>query len=43
MLDEPELRVRVAEATTALLGFDDEPPKWSPTDYKAALMVKFQT
>ena len=37
MLDEPELRVRVAEAATAFLGMDHDPPKWDAADYHAAL------
>jgi len=41
MLDEPELKVRVAEAATALLGLDQDPPDWVAADYKAALVHKF--
>lgn len=42
MLDERELKVRVAEAAAALLGFDQDPPGWDSADYKAALIHKFQ-
>ena len=42
MLDEPELKVRVAEAAAALLGLDRDPPEWAAEHYKAALKSKFQ-
>jgi hypothetical protein len=42
MLDEPELKLRVAEAASALLGLDEDPPEWTAADYKAALIGKFQ-
>jgi hypothetical protein len=42
MLDGPEVKVRVAEAAAALLGFDKDPPEWAAADYKAALISKFQ-
>jgi hypothetical protein len=41
MLNEPELKVRVAEAAAALLGLDEDPPEWEAPDYKAALTSKF--
>jgi hypothetical protein len=41
-LDEPAIKVRVAEAALALLGLDQDPPEWSVADYKAALLDKFQ-
>jgi HEAT repeat protein len=41
MLDEPELKVRVAEAAAALLGLDQDPPEWAAAEYKAALRSKF--
>jgi HEAT repeat protein len=41
MLDQPRLNIRVAEAAAALLGFDRDPPEWTATDYKAALISKF--
>jgi hypothetical protein len=43
MLDEPELKTRVAEAAAALLGLDSDPAEWVAADYKAALLTKFQT
>jgi hypothetical protein len=42
MLDQPEIKVRVAEAAAALLGLDQDPPGWAALDYKAALMREFQ-
>jgi hypothetical protein len=42
MLGEPELKVRVAEAASALWGLDEDPPEWAAADYKAALTSKFQ-
>jgi HEAT repeat protein len=42
MLDEPELKSRVAEAAAALLGFEKDPPDWTAEDYKAALKSSFQ-
>ena len=41
MLDEPELKVRVAEAAAALLGLDQDPSDWQAPDYKAALIRRF--
>jgi HEAT repeat protein len=37
MLAKPELKVRVCEAATALLGLDRDPPEWDAADYEAAL------
>jgi HEAT repeat protein len=42
MLDEPELKVRVAEASAALLGLEQDLWEWAAADYKAALISKFQ-
>jgi hypothetical protein len=42
MLDEGELKVRIAEAAAALLGLDEDPPDWTAADYKTALINKFQ-
>jgi HEAT repeat protein len=42
ILDEPELKARVAEAAAALLGLDRKPPDWQASDYKAALIRKVQ-
>jgi HEAT repeat protein len=42
MLNQPILKVRVAEATSALLGFDEDPPEWEAADYKTALARKFR-
>jgi HEAT repeat protein len=42
ILDEPEIKVRVAEAAAALLGLDEDPPEWGAADYKAALASKFK-
>jgi hypothetical protein len=41
MLDEPELKVRVADAATALLELDEVPEDWTTADYKDALKRKF--
>lgn len=41
MLDEPKLKIRVAEAAAALLGMDQDPPEWTAADYQAALTSKF--
>jgi HEAT repeat protein len=41
MLDQPKPNIRVAEAAAALLGLDKDPPEWSATDYRAALINKF--
>lgn len=40
-LDAPELKDRVAEAATALLGLSDDPPNWNASDYKNALLKQF--
>ena len=41
MLDAPELKVRVAEAASALLGLPEDPNEWAAEDYKKALDEKF--
>ncbi len=41
MLDEPELKVRVAEAASALLGLPEDPVDWEAADYLDALKNKF--
>ena len=41
MLDEPDIKVRVAEAAVALLELDEDPPEWGAAEYKAALAKKF--
>lgn len=41
MLDEPELKVRVAEAASAMLGLPEDPDEWQAEHYKRALDVKF--
>lgn len=42
MLEEPELKTRVAEAAAALLGLASDPAEWVAADYTAALLTKFQ-
>jgi HEAT repeat protein len=42
MLDEPGFTIRVAEAASALMGLDHDPPEWTAADYKPALKRKFQ-
>jgi len=37
MLEDPGLKVRVAEAAAALLGMDKDPPDWTAADYRAAV------
>jgi hypothetical protein len=37
MLDQPILKERVAEAASALLGLEQDPPEWEASDYKVAL------
>jgi HEAT repeat protein len=37
MLDDPNIKVRVAEAAAALLGMEKDPPDWTAADYRAAL------
>ena len=37
MLDEPELKTRVAEAAAALLGLDSDPAEWVAADYESRL------
>lgn len=41
MLDAPELKVRVAEAASAMLGLPEDPEEWVAEDYKKALDEKF--
>lgn len=41
MLDDAELKVRVAEAASAMLGLPEDPEKWEAEDYKKALNEKF--
>ena len=41
MLDAPELKVRVAEAASAMLGLPEDPEEWAAEDYKKALDEKF--
>jgi len=37
LLDAPELKLRVAEAASAMLGLPDDPEEWEAEDYKRAL------
>jgi HEAT repeat protein len=37
MLEDPNIKVRVAEAAAALLGMDKDPPEWTTEDYRAAI------
>ncbi len=37
MLQDDDIKVRVAEAAAALLGMDQDPPEWTAVDYRAAL------
>jgi len=41
MLQAPELKVRVAEAASAMLGLAEDPADWVAEDYKEALDKKF--
>ena len=41
MLAMPVLKLRVAEAASALLGLPTDPDEWEVGDYKAALDDKF--
>jgi HEAT repeat protein len=41
MLEQPELKGRVAEAAAALLGLGPDLPEWTAVDYKAALAIEF--
>jgi HEAT repeats len=41
-LEEPGLKVRVAEAAAALLGLDPEPDAWKSADYRAAILSTFR-
>ena len=42
MLDAPELKVRVAEAASAMLRLPEDPQEWVAEDYKKALDEKFE-
>jgi HEAT repeat protein len=37
MLEDPNIKVRVAEAAAALLGMDKDPKEWTASDYRAAV------
>jgi hypothetical protein len=37
MLEDSDIKVRVAEAAAALLGMDQDPPEWTAADYRAAI------
>ncbi len=41
MLDAPGVKVRIAEAASALLGLPEDPEDWGADDYKMALDKKF--
>jgi HEAT repeat protein len=41
LLDAPELKLRVAEAASAMLGFAEDPEEWEAEDYKRALEETF--
>jgi HEAT repeat protein len=41
LLDAPELKLRVAEAASAMLGLDKDPEEWEAEDYKRALDETF--
>jgi HEAT repeat protein len=41
MLDMPVLKVRVAEAASALLGLPEDPIEWEAEDYRKALKERF--
>ena len=41
MLDAPELKTRVAEAASAMLGLPDDSKEWTAEDYKKALDERF--
>ncbi len=41
LLDAPELKLRVAEAASAMLGFAEDPEEWEAEDYKRALDETF--
>jgi HEAT repeat protein len=42
MLDQPEVKMRVGEAASALLGLNADPPSWQAEDYRAAIASKFR-
>jgi HEAT repeat protein len=37
MLEDPSVKVRVAEAAAALLGMDIDPQEWTAADYRSAI------
>jgi HEAT repeat protein len=41
LLDAPELKLRVAEATSTMLGLAEDPEEWEAEDYKRALDETF--
>jgi HEAT repeat protein len=41
LLDAPILKLRVAEAASALLGLSEDPEEWEAEDYKRALEETF--
>ena len=41
MLDAPDLKLRVAEAASALLGLPEDPAEWKVEDYKDSLNKQF--
>jgi hypothetical protein len=41
MLAMPELKVRVAEAASAMLGIPEDPEEWEAEDYMKALDERF--
>lgn len=43
MLGAPEITLRVAQASAAILELDEDPPEWTGDDYQAALKRKFNT
>ncbi len=43
LLDGPQLKVRIAEAASALLGLANDPEEWQAEDYKRALDQTFGT
>jgi hypothetical protein len=41
LLDAPALKLRVAEAASAMLGLSEDPEEWEAEDYKRALEETF--
>ena len=41
MLNAPDLKLRVAEAASALLGVPEDPAEWKVEDYKDSLNKQF--